>query len=118
MAWYWAIYTITCIQNLRTVYCMKILFIRSPYQTIDVQMLHINKMQTYLQKLKIISREKLDSEYLQILFFFSENMPQLNHSSIYKTFFSFFKTPNNKYTFLLPLNIHQWKKEVCICIAQ
>ena len=51
------------------VYCMKILFIRSPYQTIDVQKLHINKMQTYLQKLKIISREKLDGEYLQILFF-------------------------------------------------
>ena len=50
-------------------YCMKILFIRSPYQTIDVQMLHINKMQTYLQKLKIISREKLDGEYLQIPFF-------------------------------------------------
>ena len=48
---------------------MKILFIRSPYQTIDVQKLLINKMQTYLQKLKIISREKLDGEYLQILFF-------------------------------------------------
>lgn len=97
---------------------MKILFIRSPYQTIDVQMLHINKMQTYLQKLKIISREKLDGEYLQILFFWKYAS---NHSTIYKTFFSFFwhfKTPNNKYTFMLPLNIHQWKKEVCICIAK